>query len=144
MASSPERAIGVHLWPEAYAIARLRAVPEPFPSLPADGPPTALIVGHDEVSVVGPEEFVARLAAEGDAVSGGWRALTLDVVFPLGTVGVLAAVSRAMAEVGVPVMVISSHDTDHFLVPAASLGRALAALNQAPIARFVAAVPPVR
>ncbi len=37
MASSPERAIGVHLWPEAYAIARLRAVPESFPSLPADG-----------------------------------------------------------------------------------------------------------
>jgi len=140
MASHREPAIGVRLWPQAYAVARLRAVPR-LPELPPGGPPTALIVGHDEVSLVGPEEVVASVAGDGDRVAGGFRALTLDAVFPLGTVGVLAAVSRAFAEVGVPVMVISSHDTDHFLVPEASLGRALAALNQAPLGRFLAAPP---
>ena len=138
MASGQEPTVGVRLWPQAYAIARLRAVPNPFPTLPPDGPPAALVVGHDEVSLLGPEELVGRCAGAGDEVSRGWRALTLEAVFPLGTVGVLAVVGRTLAEVGVPVMVFSSHDTDHFLVPAASLGRALSALNQASLGRFTA------
>ncbi len=136
MTSSREPAIGVRLWPQAYAIARLRAVPR-LPALAPGDPPAALIVGHDEVTVVGPEKLVASVAGEGDQVAAGWRALTLDAVFPLATVGVLATVSRALADVGVPVMVLSSHDTDHFLVPEGSLGRALAALNQAVLGRFL-------
>ncbi len=141
MSSPREPAVGVHLWPQPYAIARLRAVPEPLPVFPSDGPPAALVAGHGEVTLIGPEEVIAGVAGAGDRVAGGYRALTLDAVFPLGTVGVLAAVGRALAEVGVPVMVLSSHDTDHFLVPEALLGRALAALNQAPLGRFTAAAP---
>ena len=72
-----------------------------------------------------------------ERVSAGWRALTVEAVFPLATVGLLAVVSRALADVGVPVMVFSSHDTDHFLVPDEHLGRALAALSQARLERFL-------
>jgi len=131
MASQQEPTVGVRLWPQIYAIARLRSVPVPFPSL---------IVGHDEVSLLAPEELVRRYEAIADDVSRGWRALTLEAVFPPGTVGLLAVAGRALADVGVPVMVFSSHDTDHLLVPADTLGRALAALNQARLGRFLAPV----
>ena len=50
----------------------------------------------------------------------------------------MATVGRALAEVGVPVMVLSSHDTDHFLVPGGLLGRALAALGQTRLDRILA------
>ena len=140
MASQQEPTVGVRLWPQIYAIARLRSVPVRFPSLPPEGAPAALIVGHDEVSLLAPEELVRRYEAIADDVSRGWRALTLEAVFPPGTVGLLAVAGRALADVGVPVMVFSSHDTDHLLVPADTLGRALAALNQARLGRFLAPV----
>ena len=138
MPSPPEPTIGVRLWPEAYAVARLSAVPEPFPPLPADGAPVALIVGHDEVSLLAPEDLVRSYSALVQQAMYGWRALTLEAVFPPGTVGLLAVAGRVLAEIGVPVMVFSSHDTDHFLVPAEMLGRALAALSQARLGRFLA------
>jgi hypothetical protein len=138
MASHQEPTIGVRLWPQAYAIARLHAVPTFFASLPPEGAPVALIVGHDEVSLLAPEELVGEYSAIADEISNGWRALTLEAVFPAGTVGLLAVAARALAEVDVPVMVFSSHDTDHFLVPGDKLGRALAALGQARLGRFLA------
>jgi len=138
MAPRAEPTIGVRLWPEVYAIAKLHTVPEPFPRPEPGGAPVALIVGHDEVTLLAPEEIVARHSALVVATMRGWRALTLEAVFPPGTVGLLAVASRALAEVGVPVMVFSSHDTDHFLVPAETLGRALAALSQARLGRFLA------
>jgi hypothetical protein len=134
--------VGLRLWPQPYAVARLRAVPEPFPRLSAADPPVALIVGHDEVSVLAPEGMVRELGALVERSSEGWRALTLEAVFPLGTVGVLAAASRTLAEVGVPVMVFSSHDTDHFLVPGPLLERTLAALHQARLERYFPAADP--
>jgi hypothetical protein len=137
MGGDREPLVGIRLWPQSYAVARLREVPAAFPGSQVGGPPVALFVGHDEVSLLAPEEVIQGLAESVEHLSGGWRALTVEAVFPLGTVGFLAVVSRALAEVSVPVMVFSSHDTDHFLVPSEHLGRALAALNQAGLERFV-------
>jgi hypothetical protein len=139
MGAHKEPLVGIRLWPQPYAVARLRAIPEPLPRTPAAGAPVALIVGHDEVSLLAPEEVVEGLGGLVERVSGGWRAFTVEAVFPLGTVGFLAVVSRTLAEVSVPVMVFSSHDTDHFMVPSEHLGRALAALNQACLERFIPA-----
>jgi hypothetical protein len=127
----------LHLWPEAYGVATLSEVPELTAWLLADGPPVSLVVGHGEISVLAPETVIDAL---GDAVAGhdrGWRALTFDAVFPLSTIGLLAAAARALAEVGVPVMAFSSRETDHLLVPGKHVGRALAALGQARLGRFV-------
>jgi len=82
---------------------------------------------------------VDSLTVEVEHASRGWRAITLDTVLPLETLGVMATVGRALADVGVPVMVLSSHDTDHFLVPGHVLGRALAALGQTRLERLLAA-----
>lgn len=137
MGADREPPVGIRLWPQSYVVARLREVPAALSGSQAGGPPVALVVGHDEVSLLAPEEVIQGVAGSVEHVSGGWRALTVEAVFPLGTVGFLAVVSRALAEVSVPVMVFSSHDTDHFLVPSEHLGRALAALNQARLERFI-------
>lgn len=112
-------------------VARLRALPPALPSMEATGPPVALIVGNGEISLLCPEEVLLPCRDLAEHVSPGWRALSLDTVIPLDTIGVLASISQALAAVGVPVMAFSSHDTDHLLVPASGLGRALAALSQA-------------
>ncbi|MGE5235340.1 MAG: ACT domain-containing protein [Acidobacteriota bacterium] len=127
----------VRLWEPPYAVARLRAVPAELPGLEVDGPPVTLLVGHGEVSLLAPESVADRLGDLVEESSRGWRAFTLDAVFPLDSVGVLAAVGAALADVGVPIMVLSSHDTDHFLVPGHLLGRTLAALNQIRLGRFL-------
>ncbi len=137
VASPPEPTIGVRLWPQVYAVARLHSIPEPIPALQPDGAPVALIVGHDEISLLAPEELVQSYTAITRELSVGWRLLTLEAVFPPGAVGLLSVVGRVLADVGVPVKVVSSHDTDPFLVPAETLGRALAALNQARLGRFL-------
>jgi len=131
------RRVRLHLWPGFYAIARLAAVPELPGDVTPGGPPVTLTVGHGEVSLIAPEALVDGLRVAIEEISRGWRALTLDVVLPHGTVGVLAAVGDALARIAVPVMVCSSHDTDHFLVPAAQLGRALAAINGIDLERFL-------
>ena len=125
--------VRMHLWPEAYTVARLRSVPTPVPGAGADGSPVSLTVGHGEVSLVAPEGVVAALADEVETSTPGWRLLTLDVKLPFDVVGLLAAVATALAQVRVPVIVVSSHDTDHFLVPEAKLGVALAAISQVPL-----------
>ncbi len=130
--------MGIRLWPQTYAVARLRAVPAVQLPAAVSGPPMALVVGHGEVSLLAPEEIVEGFSELAEHVSPGWRALTVEGVFPLDTVGVLAVLSKALADVSVPVMVFSSHDTDHLLVPSVHLGRALAALNQVPFERFLA------
>jgi hypothetical protein len=137
MEAHDKQPVGLRLWPQPYAVARLLAVPDPLPRLSASGAPMALIVGHDEVSLLAPEEIVAGLASLVEKASKGWRAFTVEAVLPLDTVGLLAVASDVLAAVRVPVLVFSSHDTDHFLVPGSLLGRALAALGQAGLERFL-------
>jgi hypothetical protein len=129
--------VRLHLWPQPYVVARLADVPEVAGRVTVEGAPVCLTVGHDEVIVLAPEEVVERLGVGIEHVDGGWRALSLEARFAPGVVGVMEALSTALARVGVPVMVFSSHDTDHVLVPEALLGRALAAINQVDLDRFV-------
>jgi uncharacterized protein len=127
----------VKLWPQTYAVARLRALPDNVAFLEADGAPAALVVRHGDITVLAPEESIAFLGDVAIEVERGWRALTLDTTMSFGTIGLLAAATRALAEVGVPVLAFASFATDHFLVPAGQVSRAVAALNQAALERFL-------
>jgi len=44
---------------------------------------------------------------------------------------VLVSLAAPLADAGIPIFALSSFDTDYLLVPADSLGRALAALAEA-------------
>lgn len=130
--------VRLELWPQAYAVARLCDVPRDVTLFEVSPAPVGLVIAPGDITLLAPESLVDTLPPEVvEECSRGWRALTIDARFPLDTVGVLAAVGRALADVRAPVMAFSSHATDHFLVPSKDLGRALAALNAAGLDRFL-------
>src|SRR5687767_3318502 len=81
----------------------------------------------DELSVVCPDAAVP----EGVKCERGWRCLRVAAAMPLSTVGVMAALSAALASAGVSLFAVSTFDTDYLLVRAADFDRAVAALRAA-------------
>ena len=85
-----------------------------------------------EKSLVCPED-----CAPSDAIarSDGWRAFrvagTLDFSLVGILAGILAGLSKTLADAGVGIFAISTFDTDYVFVKAADLPRALAALAAA-------------
>ena len=63
------------------------------------------------------------------ALERGFCLLTLDVVLAWDVVGVLALVSVALRDAGVPAGVFAAYSRDHLLVPAGDLNGALKALG---------------
>jgi uncharacterized protein len=61
----------------------------------------------------------------------GWVALMLEGPFPFAMTGVLSSVLGPLADAGVSIVALSTFDTDHVLVKAEQLDRAVAALERA-------------
>lgn len=80
-----------------------------------------------ELSVVCGEDEVPG----GARVEPDWRALEVAGPLDFGLIGVLAGLTRPLADVEVSVFVISTYDTDYLLVHAGALERAIAALREA-------------
>ena len=93
----------------------------------------ALIVDAHEVSLVIPaeavEDFVARLPDHAVAEQH-FRLITLDVTLGLSLVGLMAAVSQALAAAGIPILPYAAYSRDHLLVPAPQVELALQTLEQ--------------
>jgi hypothetical protein len=78
-----------------------------------------------ELSIVVPQEAVpAEARAE-----RGWVALRVAGTVEFSTVGLLASLAGALAEAGVPILAISTYDTDVLLVKSTNAGRAIEALR---------------
>lgn len=80
----------------------------------------------EEVSIVcetakAPENVTAR--------EDGWRALKVRGPLEFGLVGILATISSALANAGVPLFALSTYDTDYVLVKAETLDIAVTALR---------------
>jgi hypothetical protein len=113
------------LLPERFCIQRL----------PVDAPLDLGRLGHaswwsitrtrDELSVVAPEDLELG-ATEREP---GWSCLKLEGPLDLGMVGVLAGISRVLADAGVSLFCVSTFDTDYILVRSLELERALLALR---------------
>jgi uncharacterized protein len=81
----------------------------------------------DELSVVVPQAAVPS----GVQAEPGWRALSVRGPLPFHLVGVLASLAAPLAAAGVPIFVLSTHDTDWLLVRHDQVGDACAALEDA-------------
>jgi NAD+ diphosphatase len=107
-----------------YALVRL----PPGAPLPAwasrDAAFVALARTAGELSIVCPQEAVPA----GVTARRGYAALRVEGPLDHALVGVLAELTAALADAGVPVFAVSTYDTDYLLVPEADLDRALAAL----------------
>lgn len=71
--------------------------------------------------------IVERVAADavGLEYQGIWRQITLQVHSSLEAVGLLAVVTRVLADAGIPCNAISAYHHDHLFVPAAQAERAV-------------------
>lgn len=97
---------------------------------PPASPPgyLALVVDHDEVTVVAPDEMFDDLDAP-EAIEPGWRRITFAGPLPWEMVGFLADVATRLAGARIPFTSMSGFSTDHVLVRAAQAGVALAVLR---------------
>jgi hypothetical protein len=91
----------------------------------------AMIVDKDEVSLVIPadalEDFKERLPSY-QVSTKPYRLITFDIELDMSLVGFMAAISRALADAGVPIMTFAAYSRDHLLVPAEQFGVAMATL----------------
>lgn len=83
---------------------------------------------EDELSGVCALESVPEGASH---VEPGWVAIRVDEPHDLAVTGVLASVAGPLAEAGISIFAVSTYDTDHVLVSAAALERAVDALAAA-------------
>ncbi len=80
-----------------------------------------------ELSVVVPQSVVPS----GVQAASGWRALSVRGPLPFHLTGILVSLAAPLAEAGVPVFALSTHDTDWLLVGHDRVGEACAALEDA-------------
>lgn len=85
----------------------------------------------DELSLVCPTDIVPRLTI---AREDGWRAFRIVGTLDFGLVGILARISRVLADDGIALLALSTFDTDYVLVEERNLERALCALEVAGVA----------
>jgi hypothetical protein len=108
--------------PGRYAVAKCAAVPagSSFFMVARDA---------DEVTVIAEE---ARLPAlEALEVEGGYRLVEIRVATPFHGVGFLAAVSRALADAGLSILVVSTYSKDYLLLREEAAAKGLQALASA-------------
>jgi hypothetical protein len=90
----------------------------------------AVLRTWDECTLVGPEEDLVTLPSAGEApLQRGFRALRLVGPLPFDAVGILARLAAPLAAADIPILALSSYDTDVLLVRETALERALAALE---------------
>ena len=96
----------------SYAVARMG----PAASVPdgiLDGPGFRTVSRtEDELSVVCPEGALS----DADKIDGGWACFKLHGPFAFDEVGIVAGLSRTLADRKIGIFVISTFDTDYILV----------------------------
>lgn len=117
-----ELIVRLTILPGAYAIWKL----SPSSGIPSPkGELWSVTVTPDEVSVVSSEDQVPP----GVTAERGWKALVVEGPLALDQTGVLASLSKPLAEAGIPIFVVSSYATDYLLVREADLSSAIGALE---------------
>ena len=110
--------------PDRYAICRLT---------PTDGIPNWAIGDdfvsisrtRDELSIVCPEQNVPA----GINTAKGWRVLKCEGPLDYALTGIMASLAEPLADAGVPIFPIATHDTDYVLIKEPQLEVAVHALT---------------
>lgn len=97
--------------------------------LHGEGPPPGAIGTFREAEGWSAILRLDTVDPEGRSGAGSFRLITLEVHSSLQAVGLLAAVSTALARAGIACNVVSAFYHDHLFVPAAAAERALAVLR---------------
>jgi hypothetical protein len=115
------------LLPTTLAIARL-APDARIPAWATGGAFFSLTQTAEELSIVCEQ---SHIPGDLSAIERDWRALKLEGPVPFSETGVVAGLSRPLAEAGIGIFVISTYDTDYLLVKSADLPQTILALRDA-------------
>jgi uncharacterized protein len=112
--------------PGSYAIVRLG--PESsIPDWATTGEFTSITRTADELSIVCPAESVPQDVDPGPC----WICLKLEGPFPFSQTGILLSFIEPLSGIGIPILAISTYDTDYVLVQDEFADRALKTLRAA-------------
>ena len=111
---------------DGYAVCRM-AKEAVIPAWFNDAAWSSVTRTADELSVICRESVVPPSVP----CERGWRVLAVKGPFPFDTIGVLANLSGVLARVGVPLLAVSTYDTDYLLVKEERLPKAVEALIDA-------------
>jgi hypothetical protein len=110
----------------SYAICRLGAA-APLPSWAAGGAFSSVTRTPHELSIVcASDEVPGEVPAQRD-----YRGLAARGPLDFGLVGIVAALSAALAAASISIFVVSTYETDYLFVRAGDLDRAVAVLRDA-------------
>jgi hypothetical protein len=121
---NPRALLTLTLLPDRYAICRLdakAAVP-------------AWATGEDFLSVSRTREELSIVCLERNVPSGinggrGWRVLKCEGPLDFALSGIMASLAEPLADAGVPIFPIATHDTDYVLIKEPQLETAVNALS---------------
>ena len=113
-------ALTLKLLNESFGILKLPPQ-HPFPNWLAEVSPYFVARTEDEFSVMCPQAVIpADLSYSAD-----WRCLRVHGELAFDEVGVAARLSRPLAEAGLSIFVVSTHDRDYVFVARADLPKAI-------------------
>ena len=81
----------------------------------------------DEISVVCETSLVPSIIT---VVDDGWKCLKIDEVLDFSQVGVLAKISKILADNQISIFVVSTYNTDYILIKEQNLYKAIELLKQ--------------
>ncbi|OFW63550.1 MAG: hypothetical protein A2Y74_01600 [Actinobacteria bacterium RBG_13_63_9] len=124
--TGPGRSVPLDLsiLPDELSVCRLPARSE-MPAWAVPGGLTSMSWTADETSVV----CASSAVPAGGQVDAGWRAFVVAGPLALSLTGVLLSIAQPLADAGIGVFAVSTHDTDYVLVKQTSLDAAIAALT---------------
>jgi uncharacterized protein len=123
------RRLVIEVGPGDYTVLRLPAGSQPPADLfgLGDRVLVSVISASDGLTVVCP----TRSAPQADPREDGWRVLSVKGPLDFALTGIMAALAGELAAAGVSLFAVSTYDTDHVLVKATDLERAVIALREA-------------
>ena len=121
---TPRALLTLTVFPDRYAICRL-GPSEPIPAWANADHFVSVSRTRDELSIVCPEANVPQ----GVTAARGWRVLKCEGPLDYALTGIMASLAEPLADAGVPIFPIATHDTDYVLIKEPQLDAAVHALT---------------
>lgn len=115
----------LRLLPDLFGVLKL-SPPQSFPNWLDAASPFFLAHTDDEYSIMCPQRHIPK----GVPYNAGYRCLRVEEV-AFDEVGVVARVSAPLAQAGLSIFLVSTHDRDYVLVQQTNLPTALTAYHDA-------------
>lgn len=118
--------MNLRLLPDLFGVMKLQPQ-QPFPAWLEHADSFFIARTSDEYSIMCPQQYIP----DGDNFAADYRCLRVDGDLAFDEIGVVARVSKPLADAGLSLFVVSTHDRDYVLVRQADLDTALATYRAA-------------